>query len=87
MFWVLKRTVSMRRFLRVPSTYVLVEKISKLFLGYALLTKGLYIISYLLSVNEKLLVSKFRYFRKYIIQLFGYGYVYVSGQRQAGLER
>ena len=41
----------------------------------------------LLSVNEKLPVSKFRYFGKYIIQLFGYCYVRVSGQRQAGLER
>ena len=25
-FWVLKRTVSLRRFFRVPTTYVLVEK-------------------------------------------------------------
>ena len=41
----------------------------------------------ILSVNEKLPVSKFRYFGKYIIQLFGYCYVYVSGQRQSGLER
>ena len=29
-------------------------------------------IVYILSVNEKLPVSKFRYFGKYIIQLFGY---------------
>ena len=29
-------------------------------------------IKYILSVNEKLPVSKFRYFGKYIIQLFGY---------------
>ena len=42
---------------------------------------------YILSVNEKLPVLKFRYFGKYIIQLFGYCYVHVSGQRQAGLER
>ena len=41
----------------------------------------------ILSVNEKLPVSKFRYFGKYIIQLFGYSYVHVSGQRQVGLER
>ena len=41
----------------------------------------------ILSVNEKLPVSKFRYFKKYIIQLFGYCYVHVSGQRHAGLER
>ena len=34
----------------------------------------------ILSVNEKLPVSKFRYFGKYIIQLFGYFYVHVSGQ-------
>ena len=42
---------------------------------------------YILSVNEKLPVSKFRYFGKNIKQLFGYCYVHVSGQRQAGLER
>ena len=42
---------------------------------------------YILGVNEKLPVSKFQYFGKYIIQLFGYCYVYVPGQRQAGLER
>ena len=42
---------------------------------------------YILSVNEKLPVSKFRDFGKYIIQLFGYYYVHVSGQRQAGLEK
>ena len=41
----------------------------------------------ILSVNEKLPVSKFQYFGKYIIQLFGYCYVHVSGQKQAGLER
>ena len=41
----------------------------------------------ILSVNEKLPVSKFRYFGKYIMQLFGYCYVHVSGQRQADLER
>ena len=41
----------------------------------------------LLSVNEKLPVSKFRYFGKYIMLLFGYCYVHVSGQRQANLER
>ena len=29
----------------------------------------------------------FRYIGKYIIQLFGYCYVHVSGQRQADLER
>ena len=32
----------------------------------------------ILSVNEKLPVSKFRYFGKYILQLFGYCYVHVS---------
>ena len=41
----------------------------------------------ILSVNEKLPVSKLRYFGKYIMQLFGYCYVHVSGQRQADLER
>ena len=40
-----------------------------------------------LSVNEKLPLSKFRYFGKYIILLFVYCYFHVSGQRQAGLER
>ena len=39
----------------------------------------------ILHVNEKLPVMKFRYFGKYIIQLFGYCYFHVSGQRQAGL--
>ena len=43
--------------------------------------------NHILNVNEKLPVSNFRYFGKYIIQLFGYCYVHVSGQRQAGLER
>ena len=41
----------------------------------------------ILSVNEKLPVSKFRYFGKYIIQLFGYFYVHVSDQRHTCLER
>ena len=41
----------------------------------------------ILSVNEKLPVSKFRYFGKYIIQLFGYCHLHVSGQRPACLER
>ena len=41
----------------------------------------------ILSVNEKLPVSKCQYFRKYIIQLFGFCYIHVSGQWQAGLER
>ena len=44
-------------------------------------------VGYILSVNEKLPVSKLQYFGKYIIQLFSYCYVDVSGQRQAGLER
>ena len=39
------------------------------------------------SVNEKLPASTFQYFGKYIIQLFGYCYVHVSGQRQPSLER
>ena len=39
MFWVFKRTVSLRRFFRVPTTYVLVEK--KIIFWYSLLTKGL----------------------------------------------
>ena len=38
----------------------------------------------ILSVNEKLPVLKFQYFGKYIIQLFGYCYLHVFGQRQAG---
>ena len=32
-------------------------------------------------------MKSYRYFEKYIIQLFGYCYVHVSGQQQAGLER
>ena len=42
---------------------------------------------YLLSVSEKLPVFKFRCFGKYILQLHGYFYVHVSGQRHTGLER
>ena len=42
---------------------------------------------YILSVNEKLPVFKFRYFGKYIIQLDGYFYAQVSGERQTGLEK
>ena len=42
---------------------------------------------FILNVNEKLPASKFQYFGKYKIELFGYCYVYVSGQRQTGLER
>ena len=40
----------------------------------------------ILSVNEKLPVSKFRCFGNYI-QLNGYFYIHVSGQRQTGLEK
>ena len=49
--------------------------------------KSEFLIGYIFSVNEKLPVSKFRYFGKYIIQLYGYCYVHASGQRQAGLAR
>ena len=42
---------------------------------------------YILSVYEKLPALKFQYFGKYIIQIFGYYYVHVSGKRQTGLER
>ena len=42
---------------------------------------------YILSVNEKIPGSKFRYFGKCIIQLEGYFCIYVSGQRQTGLEK
>ena len=41
----------------------------------------------ILSVSEKLPVSKFQYFGKCIIPLYGYFYVHVSGQRLTGLER
>ena len=41
----------------------------------------------ILSVNEKLPVSKFWYFGKYIMQLFDYCYVHVSCHWQADLER
>ena len=41
---------------------------------------------FILSVIEKLPVSKFRYFGKYIIQIYGYFYVYVSGQQRTGFE-
>ena len=52
-----------------------------------ILNGGLRALEHILSANEKLPVSKFRYFVKYIIQLFGYCYVHASGQQQAGLER
>ena len=43
---------------------------------------------HILSVSEKLPVSKFRYFGKYIIQLDGYICIHdVSGLRQTGLEK
>ena len=42
---------------------------------------------YILSISEKFPVFKFLYFGKYIIQLYGYFYVYDSGQQQTGLER
>ena len=54
------------------------------------LVKRIYLFSFnsnILSVNEKLPASKFQYFGKYIIQLFGYCYDHVSGQSQTGLER
>ena len=41
----------------------------------------------ILGVNEKLPVSKFRYFGKYTIQLDGYFCNHVSGQRWTGLEK
>ena len=41
----------------------------------------------ILRVSEKLPVFKVGYFGKYIIQLYSYLYVHVSGQRQTGLER
>ena len=51
--------------------------------------RGFFIDSYknILGANEKLPVSKFRYFGKNMIQLFDNCYVHVSSQRQAGLER
>ena len=36
---------------------------------------------YILNVIEKLPATKFQYFGKNKIQLFGYCYVHVSGQR------
>ena len=59
-------------------------KKEELYLNVILIDKH---VQYILSVNEKLPVSKFRYFGKYIIQLFGQSYVHVSYQQQAGLER
>ena len=45
------------------------------------------ILFYILSVNEKLPVLKFRYFGKYTIQLDGFFCNHVSGQRRTGLEK
>ena len=39
------------------------------------------------ETKEKMPVSKFRYFGKYMIQLYGHFHVHVSGQRCTGLER
>ena len=58
MFWVLKRTVSLRRFFWVPITYV-AQEIRKILFRYAFLTKGLGIwvqymtISPLISMKTK----------------------------------
>ena len=41
----------------------------------------------ILSVNEKLPDRNLDISDIYLIQLFGYCYVHVSGHRQAGLER
>ena len=41
----------------------------------------------ILSVNEKLPVSKYRHFGKFIIQLDGYFCIHVSGRRQTGVEK
>ena len=41
---------------------------------------------YILSVSEKIPVSKFPYFGKYIIQLYGYFDNHVSGQRRTSLQ-
>ena len=48
---------------------------------------SIHVISYGDTISEKFLVFKFQYFRKYMIQLYDYSYVHVSGQRHAGLER
>ena len=40
MFWVLKRTMSLRWFFRVPATYVLVLEVRKLVFNYSLLFRG-----------------------------------------------
>ena len=154
MLWVLKRTVSMRRFFWAPKTHVEIDGLENnhnfalikfsyldlwiqrhvpvcavricavwsaplLFTLESLTTKlatctvffsnvgslcswADWLVSYLetpktgfsgeahiniLSVNEKLLVSKFWYFGKYIMQLFDYCYVHVSCHWQADLER
>ena len=58
-----------------------------LFVEFFPLILGRVISLNILSVNEKLPVPKFRYFGKYMIQLFGYCYVHVSGQRHSDFER
>ena len=40
----------------------------------------------MLRVSKKFPAFKFRYFGKFIIQLYGNFYVHVSGKRQTGLE-
>ena len=51
------------------------------------LTYYTYLSSNILSVNEKLPVSKFQYFGKYIIQLDSYFCIHVSGQWLNGFEK
>ena len=66
--------------LKYVISYNMDEEYCKLWYGI----KVLYVSddkTYILSVSEKLPVSKFRYFGKYIIQLYGYFYINVSGQR------
>ena len=46
-----------------------------------------YIFLCILSINEKLPVSKFRYVGKCVIQLDDFFCIHVSGQRQTGFEK
>ena len=53
-----------QKFHLIPAAYMKLIKVERLYF----ITRS----KSILSVNEKLPVSKFRYFKKYIIQLFGY---------------
>ena len=66
MFWVLKRTVSMRRFFGVPTTYVLVENKKKI--NYALLSGVLYIVMVFANQSQNVILYFSPFLHEYSCQ-------------------